>query len=365
MTNETTHPLASPVVVDYRDLQDPCANLHSQLEHAFGAPSSLGLVVIANIPDFERHKQGVLSLSHALISLPEEYLQAELEDATSLFNAGYSRGKEKLGDTLDVSKASFYFNPIADDPGNPELRKAYPTSYPRNKWPTEKLPELEPACKTMGRLMKHVVVMLARHLDSYCATKISSYSPSLLYDALLTSDKIKGRLLYYFPTTAESQDSWIGWHKDSGFLTALAGDLYLNHATGTIVNQVPDKAGLHIQTRDGLVVKVEIPSDCMAIQLGEAMQILSGGVLAATPHCVRGCPGEARTSLPVFVDAPPTYQLQLPSTATRGNVLRHDSPKIPSLASRWTEDGMAFGDFLMKTFETYYEWNTKSQENDS
>lgn len=34
-------------------------------------------------------------------------------------------------------------------------------------------------------------------------------------------------------------------------------------------------------------VVVHIPDDCIAVQIGEAAQILSGGRLAATPHCVR------------------------------------------------------------------------------
>eukprot|EP00957_Ditylum_brightwellii_P065271 4950814-Ditylum_brightwellii.AAC.1 len=57
------------------------------------------------------------------------------------------------------------------------------------------------------------------------------------------TEKAKGRLLYYFPLdNGEVKDdvnnakddadiaeySWIGWHNDSGFLTALAGDTKWN-----------------------------------------------------------------------------------------------------------------------------------------
>lgn len=43
------------------------------------------------------------------------------------------------------------------------------------------------------------------------------------------------------------------------------------------------------ETRDGEEIKVSIPSDCLGIQVGECLQIVSGGLLVATPHCVRGC----------------------------------------------------------------------------
>lgn len=33
--------------------------------------------------------------------------------------------------------------------------------------------------------------------------------------------------------------------------------------------------------------RVRIPSDHLAIQCGECLQIVTGGLLVATPHCVR------------------------------------------------------------------------------
>ncbi|CAI7851866.1 unnamed protein product [Closterium sp. NIES-53] len=44
--------------------------------------------------------------------------------------------------------------------------------------------------------------------------------------------------------------------------------------------------GLYIRTRDGQIVQARIPEGCIAFQVGHAMSIQSGGLLAATPHCV-------------------------------------------------------------------------------
>merc|ERR1719432_612352 len=97
--------------------------------------------------------------------------------------------------------------------------------------------------------------------------------------ALADTEKCKGRLLYYFPPKAASpaaakekavpEDGWIGWHNDSGFLTALTPDLYVDDATGEVVeNPDPTGAGLWVVDRDGGSVRVQIPRDCMAVQVG-------------------------------------------------------------------------------------------------
>ena len=46
--------------------------------------------------------------------------------------------------------------------------------------------------------------------------------------------------------------------------------------------------GLYIRTRKSELIKVNIPSDCLAFQIGETAQIHSGGILQATPHSVKG-----------------------------------------------------------------------------
>lgn len=88
-----------------------------------------------------------------------------------------------------------------------------------------------------------------------------SYPDKLVSDAMKNTEKAKGRLLYYFPLSEEtlkkgSADSWIGWHNDSGFLTALAGDLYVNDETGEKIENTDTSAGLYVVDREGDSVKV-------------------------------------------------------------------------------------------------------------
>jgi len=198
------------------------------------------------------------------------------------------------------------------------------------------------------------------------------------------TEKCKGRLLYYFPPkpaasedakhtsdateSSVQEDGWIGWHNDSGFFTALTPDIYVDDASGEVIeNPDPEGAGLWVVTRDGSAAHVSIPRDCMCVQVGECTQVVTGGLLVATPHCVRGCRPSltsgrqvARISCPCFIDTHPVFPLALPPGVDRDGVLaRGLSSKVPPLGDRWTHDGQTFGEFLGASFRRYYEWAVK------
>lgn len=258
---------------------------------------------------------------------------------------------------------------MTDLPGTAKEREDYPASYPGNIWPDEsKMPLFKKEAKAFGSLMFQVVLRLSKHIDNYIQQNFSPSQGMMMYDELKNSEKVKARLLYYYPLSHDeenSDDSWIGWHNDSGFLTALSGDIYVDDKTGEVLDKCPDpNAGLYVMSRKGEKIKIDIPSDCMAIQLGECFQILTGGTLVATPHCVCGVdsksfPGISRISEACFVDTKPTYKLYAPPCANYDQVVNSGvvNKKVPPLRFRWKNDGMLFGDFLQTTFKMYYEWS--------
>lgn len=371
------------VVIEYDDLVRD-VDLSEGLLEAWG-PKGLGVIAIRGVPRWEELYEQVLRLSHSLAHLPPDALAA-LEHEPSLYNAGWSHGKEKLGDKPDFAKGSFYFNPLSDAPGTEEDREQFPWAMPRNLWP-EELPELEGSCKALGQAMHGVCGHLARLVDRTMVGRVEGYDVEL-GKVLSETEKCKGRLLYYFPPQdaptdpndeadkdgkkaprddqdAVREDGWIGWHNDSGFLTALTPDQYYDDETGErITNPDPDGAGLWVVDRDGGAVHVSIPPDCMAVQVGECTQVVTGGALVATPHCVRGCRPSltagrrvARVSCPCFIDTHPNFPLLMPNGSTREFVLAQGlSNKVPPLGDRWERDGATFGDFLGASFRRYYEW---------
>ena len=94
----------SLIVINYEDVCDENFDLSAEIEQAYG-PGGLGALAIRGIPGFVEKKATFLPLAHTLGNLPEERLQ-KLEDEKSLYNAGWSRGREKLGDKPDTAKGS-------------------------------------------------------------------------------------------------------------------------------------------------------------------------------------------------------------------------------------------------------------------
>lgn len=400
-----------------------CSDVLRALRSGLGS-EGVGLVAVRGIPGFVEAKQALFSQAHDLVHLPPEYLEGHLSDPASLYNAGWSHGKEKLGANKppDTAKASFYYNPLTDHPGTDTDRQQYPLSYPANRWPDpERMPNFEPAAVALGQLLHRVVVEVAQQVDVLAQgegggndnppsteeygpehRRPHTYPEGYLHRHMKDTDKVKARLLYYYPLRSSGaddtpsspsandgtptpppppllEDSWIGWHNDSGFFTALAGDWYLDHSAGHVVTdptRLDPSAGLYVESRSGQVLRVTLPDDCAAVQLGECTQIVTGGIVRATPHCVRGSaavPDLARVSLACFVDVRPSVPLTVPlgcppeaalcrpdccedpssSKSTRPAVVEQ---RVPPLQDRWT-DGMAFGDFLQTTFTKYYEWN--------
>jgi len=272
----------------------------------------------------------------------------------------------------DYSKGSYYANPLYDRPTeDADLIKKYPSFCAANIWPKGDLPELEPAFKEMGQLVFEVGLLVARQCDKYVHKLASHYPSNKLYNIVKQSKTCKGRLLHYFPLSQEQQQpsddqnsisSWCGWHNDHGSLTGLVPAMYITK-TGNIIPSPDPKAGLYIRSRHGKMVRVSIPSNNLAFQIGETAQVHSGGLLQATPHCVRGAQGPqsegvSRETYAMFMEPMWDEKMMIPEgcdvdNVTRGSSTQHLPPGVPLLGKRWnsTQD---FGQFTEVTLKSYY-----------
>jgi len=70
-----------------------------------------------------------------------------------------------------------------------------------------------------------------------------------------------------------------------------------------VVPSPSSTSGLYIRTRGRNLAKVTIPTNCIAFQTGEALELATAGRLRATPHCVRvgAGPGAEDISRETFV----------------------------------------------------------------
>lgn len=399
------------VCIHYDDLVSSCsghqksADIDNLIEKAFGSNSSLGIIAITDVPNLPSLRLKLLPLAQKLASLtPDQREECTVPEAG--YQVGWSHGREKLeGDKLDFSKGSFYANPLTEsltesmlerrrqgdssvrdmkealewDESFPsietheliQLAKENPAFFAPNVW-CKQLPELESSFQKVGKLVHKVGVMVAQCCDSYVSSHCPGYEPKL--ESILRNSKCcKARLLHYFSTEDDENDdgndndiedtyfsNWCGWHNDHGSLTGLLPAMYLN-SHGEIVDCPDLKAGLYCKSRNGELVHAKIPENAIAFQVGETMQIHTGGWLQATPHAVRGCKGGgsvSRETFAVFMEPEFHSSMDLPASRTLEDTQCIDAerslPKnVRTISKRW-KLGMNFGEFSNATFAAFY-----------
>ena len=124
----------------------------------------------------------------------------------------------------------------------------------------------------------------------------------------------------------------------------------------------PDaEAGLYIRTRQGKTVRAVIPADCVAYQIGETAQVHTGGILQATPHCVRAAAAEgvSRGTLAVFMEPEWDAAMVAPAGAEQEAILRGARGEllprgVPQLVDRWLGGDQTFGAFTKLTLSMYH-----------
>ncbi|KAI4147868.1 MAG: hypothetical protein L6R39_002990 [Caloplaca ligustica] len=219
------------------------------------------------------------------------------------FLTGWSHGKEALKNgSYDTFKGSFYVNCGfyygSGRSGNGEDEYAkYPELTASNVWPPEGLlPGFRQCFEQLCTLIIDTAALVARACDRYASAEMEGYEPGYLERVVRTSTTTKARLLHYFPTQT-------GTGAGLGDRTENEDDDDLDESAPPIPSpqqpslplpplpflpSAPDPdSGLYIRSRTGTTTKVAIPSDCLAFQTGEALQLITGGRFQAVPHFVR------------------------------------------------------------------------------
>ena len=348
------------VTINYRDLITG-KDLNKEIENAFGC-NGLGLILVKGVHGLQEKRLKILNITRQFANLPEE-IKEKYTHPESHYSYGWSHGKEKMkGGIPDTAKGSYYANPVADSvTDDEELKKKYPGTYSDNIWPKKDLPELEFGFKDMSKLQLNLGFMMCKLFDEYL-NKITKgqHKMGTIYEMISNSKTYKGRLLHYFPmedTSSEDIDSFCGWHLDHGGITTLLSPLYLD-LDGKPVEK-PKNCGLYIKAIDGTTVNVDIPEDCFAVQLGEMLQYFSGGLLRATPHCVRACPSSdtTREQFAMFIDCVPEQVLTLPKYSLNYSEVVNTPflPKgVPAFKDR-IKGAHTYREFVVNTISAYYD----------
>jgi isopenicillin N synthase-like dioxygenase len=119
------------------------------------------------------------------------------------------------------------------------------------------------------------------------------------------------RMLRYLPLTDAQTKQKILWgeeHTDFNLLTLLPGGRFQD-PSGKVAEAPDDGSGLYLRTRptaehpDGVQVRGSAPPGCIVAQVGQQLEILTGGTFLATPHVITAphTPGWSRLSAAHFV----------------------------------------------------------------
>ena len=283
----------------------------------------------------------------------------------------------------DILKGSYYANPTLDHKNVHEDTLNVHSTYLRsNIWPTEvDCPGFEKAYKALASFMTEIGKRLAKACDHL----VASHSNTVSIEKLITTSHCsKARLLHYFPPSdhlvsiasesqemgegesgEDGQDTWCGEHVDHSLLTALCPGMYLFHPVQThsskrlqplIVPPPTSSAGLYIRTRAGQTIKASIPSDCMAFQTGEALQLLTQNRLRATPHYVAACGTGPTLDSTLHVIRKKVQADESWKNVTEGAVSRETMAVFlqPDISAVIGEDGESFGAFTERIVGSHY-----------
>ncbi len=152
--------------------------------------------------------------------------------------------------------------------------------YGPNRWPPE-LPELAQTVSSYWAACDRVADQL---LDIFApALGIEPDAFRSWHQTPLSSMT----LLHYPPAAARSeQTAGIHPHKDTNVLTLLHPD---------------PVGGLEVRTRDNRWVQPAAPPGALLVNVGEMLELWSGGQFVATPHRVTNNTGQHRYSFPYFL----------------------------------------------------------------
>ena len=162
-------------------------------------------------------------------------------------------------------------------PGHPA--RAECDLYGTNRWP-DHVPD-----------MPAVVASWWAAMDGFVDRLLDGVAPVLCLDrsvlgAALEAPLTNSTLLHYPPRRPDDPSPGFHPHKDITVVTVLDPD---------------PVGGLEVRTREGEWVEAACPADALLVNVGDVLEVWTGGRLVSTPHRVANPEGAERYAAPFFV----------------------------------------------------------------
>ena len=246
--------------------------------------------------------RSVLAVARRLFALPQPD-----KDAVAMVRSPHFRGYTRLGGELTGGHVDWREqidigperSPVGG-PGNPD----YLWLQGPNQWPS-RLPELPGIIAEWDAALAAVARSLLRHWAA------SLGSPSDTFDAAFAVAPATLIKIVHYPATA-SRSQGVGAHRDSGVLTLLLAE--------------PGSEGLQVRAaRDGGWIDVAVRDGAFIVNIGELLELATGGYLRATEHRVNLCQAKDRVSVPYFFN--PRLDAHIPILSLPEELALRASPR--------------------------------------
>lgn len=249
--------LTAPPVVDLRHAAGPLRHSLRAAAHEVGFFYLVGHGVPAE------QVAGVLRAARRLFALP----QAE-KDAVAMVRSPHFRGYTRLGGELTRGEVDWREQidigpqrPPIGGPGKPD----YLWLQGPNQWPAA-LPELPGVIADWDAALSGVSRTLLGHWAAALGSRPDVFEPAFAHTPATLIKVIR------YPAAAASTQG-VGAHRDSGVLTLLLAE--------------PGSRGLQVRPRDS-AEWIEVPpvDGALIVNIGELLEVATGGYLRATEHRV-------------------------------------------------------------------------------
>ncbi|KAL4796311.1 hypothetical protein BDV19DRAFT_378301 [Aspergillus venezuelensis] len=250
---------------------------------------NVGFFYLVNAPIASPIKQDLEAKCKMLFDLPIEK-KLEIEMVNSKHFLGYSRLGAEITARKQDYREQFDFATELPAPGPEE--PLYRNIRGPNQWPDEKaIPGFRQSVETylaeLSPVAENFQLLIASALD---------LPPPALSQFFDTPVQQKMKLIKYPPPRSDVESQGVGAHKDSEFLTFLL--------------QATPHHGLEVQNKSGAWISAPPIDGSLVVNIGRALEAITGGVCTATTHRVNLAPSNyvdgdgvslgSRFSIPVF-----------------------------------------------------------------
>ncbi|QZS57940.1 isopenicillin N synthase family oxygenase [Rhodococcus opacus] len=223
----------------------------------------------------------VFTVAREFFALPDDSKQS-----IAMLNSPHFRGYNRVGGELTNGETDWR-EQIDIGPERQPIPGAdgYLRLQGPNQWPAD-LPDLEKTIEALDAALTDVGMRLLRHW----AASLDA-DPAIFDDAFAHAPATLIKVVRYpeRPSADHTGEQGVGAHKDSGVLTMLLLE--------------PGSSGLQVETEDGDWIDAPARAGSFVVNIGELLEVATGGYLRATRHRVLTPAGAPeRLSVPYFLN---------------------------------------------------------------